>query len=367
MKTISKLLPILLASFSISKPRALLIAQLIVAFCTLNTVNLKKIANVIDTKASSDSQYRRLQRFFRLAQISYDELAHFIVRLFFNEQAIWYLTMDRTNWQYGKSNINILMLGICYKGRAIPLCWKLLNKKGNSNTDERIELIERFIRLFGQHRIKMLLADREFIGADWFKWLNEQQIPFNIRLKNNTIATTSRGLPLEVHGLFYHLKVGQKENLKGKRIVWEQGVYLTGLRLKDGDLLIVATNEKVPDAIEIYSKRWEIETLFECLKGRGFNFEETHLVDPERINKMVAILALAYCWAHKAGEWRCEQGDGLKIKKHGRLEKSYFRHGLDLLQRIFIGVERRSKTVNRCIQLMRPRERAIPLKLLLIC
>ena len=334
-------------------------AQLVLGLCTLNTVNLKKIANIIDGKASSKSQYRRLQRFFRLAEISYDELAHFIVRLFFNEQTSWYLTIDRTNWQYGKSNINILMLAICYKGRAIPLCWKLLNKRGNSNTEERIALIERFIALFGQHRIKMVLADREFIGEKWFSWLNEQRIAFNIRLKNNTLATTSRGLPLEVHGLFYHLKVGQKESLKGKRIIWGQGVYLTGLRLKEGDLLVVATSEPTLDAIEIYAKRWEIETLFECLKSRGFNFEATRLVEPERINKMIAILAIAYCWSHKVGEWRCEQGDGLTIKKHGRLEKSYFRHGLDLLQRIFIGVERGCKTVNSCIQLMRPREWAI--------
>ena len=53
--------------------------------------------------------------------------------------------MDRTNWQWGKKNINILMLSITYKGIAIPLFWSLLDKKGNSNTSERIALMERFI------------------------------------------------------------------------------------------------------------------------------------------------------------------------------------------------------------------------------
>ncbi|MCL1123003.1 hypothetical protein [Shewanella surugensis] len=74
--------------------------------------------------------------------------------LFFNEKAHWYLTMDRTNWKYGNLNINILMLGICYKGRAIPVCWSMLNKKGNSNTAERIELVSRFMSIFGKERIK---------------------------------------------------------------------------------------------------------------------------------------------------------------------------------------------------------------------
>ena len=36
----------------------------------------------------------------------------------FNDQP-YYLTLDRTNWQWGKADINILTLGIVYKGAAI--------------------------------------------------------------------------------------------------------------------------------------------------------------------------------------------------------------------------------------------------------
>ncbi len=110
--------------------------------------------------------------------------------------------MDRTNWQYGRSNINILVLGVCYKGRAIPLLWTLLNKKGNSNTQERIDLLNRFLNLYGHERIKSLLADREFIGQDWFIWLKKKQIPFNIRLKKSEFSTNSRGLAVDIEGLF---------------------------------------------------------------------------------------------------------------------------------------------------------------------
>lgn len=91
--------------------------------------------------------------------------------------------MDRTNWQWGKKNINILMLSITYIGIAIPLFWSLLDKKGNSNTSERIVLMERFIIQFGKDKILGLLADREFIGADWFRWLKKKQFHFIIRIK----------------------------------------------------------------------------------------------------------------------------------------------------------------------------------------
>ena len=83
------------------------------------------------------------------------------------------LTLDRTNWKWGKRNINILMLAIVYRGIAIPIVWTLLNKRGNSDTKERITLIQRFISIFGKDRIVNVFADREFIGEQWFIWLIE--------------------------------------------------------------------------------------------------------------------------------------------------------------------------------------------------
>lgn len=74
-----------------------------------------------------------------------------------------------------------------------------------------------------------------------------------------------------------------------------------------------------------------METLFLCLKSRGFNFEDTNVTKPERIEKMLVLLTVGFCWAYKTGEWRHEQ-KAIKIKKHGRKAVSYFRYGLDLLR-----------------------------------
>lgn len=57
-----------------------------------------------------------------------------------------------------------------------------------------------------------------------------------------------------------------------KRILVEifgQKVNLTGSRSERGELMIVVTNQAAKNAIAIYLRRWEIETLFSCLKGRG--------------------------------------------------------------------------------------------------
>jgi IS4 transposase len=56
------------------------------------------------------------------------------------------------------------------------------------------------------------------------------------------------------------------------------------------------------DLFEAYRQRWEIETLFGCLKTRGFCLEATRVSEPERLKKMMALLALSFCWAIKVGE-----------------------------------------------------------------
>ncbi len=55
--------------------------------------------------------------------------------------------------------------------------------------------LRRDCALFGQDSIAMLLADREFVGAGWFNWLEENDIPFTIRSAKNRLATRHRRLP----------------------------------------------------------------------------------------------------------------------------------------------------------------------------
>jgi len=126
--------------------------------------------------------------------------------------------------------------------------------------------------------------------------------------------------------------------LSGKRRLWGHWLYLAGLRLEDGSLLVVATNHAPSTAISDYARRWGIETLFDCLKTRGFCLEATHLKDTERLKKLIALLTLAFCWAHQVGEWVVEQHP-IKIKKHGRKARSIFRTGFDSLRTLLLNLD----------------------------
>ena len=48
------------------------------------------------------------------------------------------------------------------------------------------------------------------------------------------------------------------------------------------------------------------------------------------VNMLLALLAIAFTWAHRTGEWQNEHKP-IKIKKHVRPAVSLFRYGLDFL------------------------------------
>lgn len=334
------------------KLRVQCLVQIVLGLIAVRTVNLKELACFFSGAAELDSTYRRLQRFFAEVKFPKHFIAQFVAGLFYLPEQGFFLSIDRTNWCWGKANINILVLSACYRGSAIPLYWTALDKKGNSDTRERITLIDHFIMGFGKERILGLLGDREFIGEDWFSYLVKKEIPFDIRVKKNHVTTNSRGLEVDIDGLFYHLTPGSFEVLKGKRKLMGRRVYLSGLRLEDGELLILASSEKPDGALDRYAKRWEIETLFSCLKGRGFCFESTRITELERIEKMVSVLAIAFAWAHKIGDWKDAEVKPLKVKKHGRLAMSYFRYGLDWIRQTLVGINPNHAQLQKCLSIL---------------
>jgi len=115
-------------------------------------------------------------------------------------------------------------------------------------------------------------------------------------------------------------------------------VYLSGLRLADGELLIVASGSPGDNAIATYAERWQIETSFACLKGRGFNLEDTHVTNRLRIKRLLVLAAVAFCWAHRSGEWQHGHVKPIKVKTHQRLARSIFRAGLDVIREALLNV-----------------------------
>ena len=129
----------------------------------------------------------------------------------------WILAIDRTNWQFGKTVINLLVSGAVCHGTAVPLLWIHLNKKGNSGTAERIGLPGRFLTLSGRERTAYVTAGREFIGGEWIRWLIGQGIGFSIRIRKNTLLAGADGEIAHISREFARIPGGAKKRMQNAR------------------------------------------------------------------------------------------------------------------------------------------------------
>jgi hypothetical protein len=297
-----------------------------------HTVSYVKIAQGFDNIVEHESNLRRVQRFF--AEFAFDPLV--FTKLIYNllpDEPPYMLSMDRTNWKFGKTDINILMLSVCYKGVSIPLIWKLLPKRGNSNAKERNAVLNTYIQFFGSENIKAFMADREFIGEDWFNDLIIQEVPFYIRIRNNMMVHQGGKTPIKAAWLFNNLKPGTYKHYSKLYYLGKNLVYLSGCKVFDKasgkvEFVIIASFNQQDQALINYKERWQIETMFRAMKSSGFNLEDTHLTDLERLSKLLAVVAIAFVWAYLAGIDKHQNIKPIKVKKHGRMAYSYFKYGL---------------------------------------
>ncbi len=133
------------------------------------------------------STYRRLQRFFQHVDLGPDWAAMIVARLI-GPTGGWTLALDRTTWKIGTRDVNYLVLAVITRRFRVPLFWTLLDGPGDSGTATRLALMTRYLAHFPASTVRLLLADREFIGAEWLKFLNDHNIKFAIRLREDCFA-----------------------------------------------------------------------------------------------------------------------------------------------------------------------------------
>ncbi len=327
--------------------RVKLISHIIIALCKVQTVTFEKLSNAFDTKTSSGSSLRRIQRFIADYSLDSDLIARLIFSLLPKQDKL-ILSIDRTNWKFGQTNINIFMLGIVYKGVAFPLLFTMLDKRGNSNSKERIDLINRFISLFGKGVIESIVADREFVGEQWLEFLNRNRIRYYIRIRNNfKVFIPHKNKEVKASHLFTRFRTN--EFVYYNKIVRVNGqlCYLSGCKLNNRngkqDFLIIVSFNKPKKAQHDYKKRWQIEMCFKAMKSSGFDIEKTHLQDIDRIEKLILLVMIAFLWCYKVGIY-LHKISPIQVKKHGRKAKSIFKYGLSFIANILLNSENHNHT-----------------------
>ena len=324
----------------LSDTRRETLAWLALLIMQQGTICLWRLAAYVASPAQTDSVRRRFYRFFQHVKLDGAAATCVVVDLLGLSGKPWVLAVDRTNWEFGKTTINILMVSVIWNGMGIPLIWTLLPKAGNSNTLERTGLLDRLRAVFPDLKIASLMGDREFIGDVWMAYLHEAKIPFILRLRENQHVVREGYETWTIANIARHLNKGQKTILKGACRLGQNGqapsppIRLAIMRIASGELLALACSSKPHHALARYRQRWTIETMFGNLKTKGFNLEDTHLTNADKLSTLLALLALAVALSVKTGVAAARRRS-IPIKKHGRRAWSLFALGLSALRKIF--------------------------------
>ena len=173
--------------------------------------------------------------------------------------------------------------------------------------------------------------DREFLGRKWLTFLDDLNWIYVLRARKST-RVKHKNKEIKIWQLF---ETDKYRVLRKKRSVFGLSVYLSGQKTIDKtgkiDYVIFVSNVSGPKVAVYYAQRWGIEVLFGDLKSRGFNFEDTHVTNMESIKTMIFLLAIAYLWAIKIGEWLIENVIDMPIRTvKGKTKKLYsiFKIGL---------------------------------------
>ncbi len=317
-------------------------SELIWGIVQSKSVTLKELAIHVSSKGQIKARIAKVERLLLKQAIDYVALGKIILKLLCIAGKIK-IAIDRTNWQFGNSNLNFFVAAVVFGNISLPIATLMLDKKGNSATSERKKLIEQILEIIPLEGIEIILADREFVGEEWIEYLTQQKVPFAIRLKKNEQIKHPNGGRMSLGRYFSNMHVGNTRAVVTKLYNSQNDIKITCLQL-ECEQLFLASNVLIGDSVLIaYKQRWSIERTFKALKTSGFNFESTHITDQEKLKKLFAITSLSLAVCVIAGEIK-NQIIPIKIKNHGRKIYSLFTYGFDWLKDYFSNKQKQDLT-----------------------
>ena len=310
------------------------------------TVCLNKIKSSLPQVTGSKStnvysHYKRLTRIFCFYSFSGTWLL--LLKFVFQSLRLKVddLLLDGTSWSRGKITHNFMVLSVVYNGISIPIYWKNLKRKGNSNQQNRKHLIVKAMKHFNL-KGKILIADREYIGLDWFSFLLDQEISFVIRLRKKDYRDRIGhylGLPIsELEKKVLRSKIPTKSITRIIEINGMKLKYVIAKNQKDSQkepliYLLTDLNENGYFITHKYSIRWQIECCFKHLKSNGFDLEKINVKGAAKADFMMAVVVFTYTLSVLEGlkyyhKIRRKLFQNQKVYK----EVSIFKKGLQELQ-----------------------------------
>lgn len=268
------------------------------AMVEMRTPNTSELANVLPLKtARADMREQWLRRLLKNPLMVSPALLEPWARQALERESQHgqrlLLSLDQTDLG---ERFAVLMLSLVIGDRALPLAWSVAAGSANIGWVGQKVLLERVLGWLPAEATVMLLADRFYPSIELFEWLHAHSWHYRLRLKGNLNVDPGVG-ELTTTGA---LACGQRARYLPNVRLFNRGIQThLGILHEAGhpEPWIIALND-IPNRATVldYHSRWAIEPLFSDLKSRGFDLEATQLRDPQRLDRLLLIMALALYW-----------------------------------------------------------------------
>ncbi len=182
-----------------------------------------------------------------------------------------------------------LMTHVIYKGRALPLAWRVRQRpKGHFPEDLHISLVALIEALIPEGTQVVFLGDGEFDGIELQATVAEAGWSYVCRTSYTTTASCE-GERFRLDAMGSCIKAGTVVALSEVLFTGEDYGPVTVMccwaKGYKEPLYLVTNMSSSREACRFYSKRFRIETFFSDQKSRGFNIHKSHISDPHRLSR----------------------------------------------------------------------------------
>jgi Transposase DDE domain len=195
----------------------------------------------------------------------------------------------------------VLMLAVRQGERALPLLWRVEATDGAIGFAVQKALLEAALALLPEGAAVCLMADRFYGTADLIAWCQERAWDYRLRLKGNLVVRDACGRTLT--GCLAKDRVFALEDV---RLTAREATTNIGVIHDPGHaepwIIAMAATPGYLKTLE-YSSRWAIEPMFSDFKSRGFGVENSQIQHPDRLARLLLVMALAIYTAVSTGLW----------------------------------------------------------------
>jgi hypothetical protein len=294
------------------------------------TISLPAWASVLSDDADASAREQRFRRWLNNSKINVRRFYQpFIIRALTDwVDHTMYIGLDTTSVA---DRLVIARTAVIYRGRAVPLAWQVYKRKSVMLAlDQYADLMRYTAQLIPRGVTAIALGDRGFRDIKLMALLRQLKWHFRLRLAKNEQVWTDSHQSARLDS--WKLSPFQPRFLQQVQLTQQQYGPVNLALVWDGDSnhdpWRIATDQPANlQTLTDYALRMGIEFGFLDDKSAGFQLEDTGLLAPRRLDRLLLVLALCSLYLVSVGTHVVATGKRRLVDAHWQRGLSYLQLG----------------------------------------